>query len=84
MLNAMAFDVARLQILSGPMEFARGGLSETIRDALGNTASSTLHSRGGPLLRVSRVCRLRNGQPMTSSRLWEIQLLVFRDLSCCL
>ena len=47
----MAFDVARLQILSGPMEFARGGLSETIRDALGNRASSTLHSRAGPLLR---------------------------------
>ena len=26
----------------------------------------------------------RNGEPMTSSRLWEIQLLGFRDLSCCL
>ncbi len=49
--NAMAFDVARLQILSGSMEFARGGLSETIRDALGNKASSALHSRAGPLLR---------------------------------
>ena len=49
--NAMAFDVARLQMLSGPMEFARGGLAETIRDALGNKASSTLRARAGPLLR---------------------------------
>ena len=47
--NAMAFEVARLQMLSGPMEFAKGGLAESIHDALGNKSSSTLHSRAGPI-----------------------------------
>ena len=28
--NPMAFEVARLQILAGPMEFAKGGLAESI------------------------------------------------------
>ena len=37
--NAMAFEVARLQMLSGPMEFAKGGLAESIHDALGNKSS---------------------------------------------
>ena len=49
--NVMAFEVARLQMLSGPMEFAKGGLAESIHDALGNKSSSTLHARAGPLLR---------------------------------
>ena len=34
--NSMAFEVARLQILSGPMQFAKGGLAESIADSLGN------------------------------------------------
>ena len=49
--NVMAFEVARLQMLSGPMEFAKGGLAGSIHDALGNKSSSTLHARAGPLLR---------------------------------
>ena len=49
--SVMAFEVARLQMLSGPMEFAKGGLAESIHDALGNKSSSTLHARAGPLLR---------------------------------
>eukprot|EP00435_Cladocopium_sp_Y103_P044655 s723_g12.t1 len=58
--NPMAFEVARLQILSGPMEFAKGGLAESISDALGNKSSSTLHSRAGPLLRFIKFCNDRD------------------------
>lgn len=46
----MAFEVARLQILSGPMECAKGGLAESTSDALGNKSSSTLHARAGSLV----------------------------------
>lgn len=55
--NAMAFEVARLQMLSGPMEFAKGGLSETVRDALGFKSSSTLHSRGRANAALHQVLR---------------------------
>ena len=58
--NPMAFEVARQQILPGPMEFAKGGLAESIGDSLGNKSSSTLHSRAGPLLRFLKFCADRD------------------------
>ena len=58
--NPMAFEVARQQILSGPMEFAKGGLAESIGDSLGNKSSSTLHSRASPLLRFLKFCADRD------------------------
>ena len=50
-VNALAFEVARLQYLSGPLEYGKGGLAQSIRDCLGDKSSSTLHARAGPLLR---------------------------------
>ena len=54
--NPMAFEVSRLQILAGPMEFAKGGLAASISDCLGNKSSSTLHSRAGPMVRYIKFC----------------------------
>lgn len=45
-----AWEIARLEIQCKSMEFARGGLLESIADALGSKATSTLHSRASPLL----------------------------------
>ena len=50
-VNPMAFEVSRMHILSGPMEYAKGGLAGTINDCLGDKSSSTLHNRAGPLPR---------------------------------
>ena len=71
--NAMAFEVARLQMLSGPMEFAKGGLAESIHDALGNKSSSTLHARAGPILRYIKFCTDRNVRslPLEEYRVYD-------------
>ena len=45
-----AWEISRLEIQCKSMEFARGGLLESIADALGSKATSTLHSRASPLL----------------------------------
>ena len=45
-----AWEITRLEIQCKSMEFARGGLLESIADALGSKATSTLHSRASPLL----------------------------------
>ena len=45
-----AWEVARLEIQCKSMEFARGGILESIADSLGAKATSTLHSRASPLL----------------------------------
>ena len=71
--NPMAFEVARLQMISGPMEFAKGGLSESISDALGNKSSSTLHSRAGPLIRYMKFCSDRDSMafPLEEHRIYD-------------
>ena len=71
--NPMAFEVARLQILSGPMEFAKGGLAESISDALGNKSSSTLHARAGPLIRYLKFCSDRDMSafPLEEHRIYD-------------
>ena len=71
--NPMAFEVARLQILSGPMEFAKGGLAESISDALGNKSSSTLHARAGPLIRYIKFCSDRGvpAFPLEEHRIYD-------------
>ena len=44
-----AWDIARLEVQRETMEFARGGLLESISDALGAKSTNTLHSIGrGP------------------------------------
>ena len=45
-----AWEITRLEIQCKSMEFARGGLLESISDALGSKATSTLHSRASPIL----------------------------------
>ena len=45
-----AWEIARLEVQCRAMEFARGGLLESIADALGAKATNTLHSRARPLL----------------------------------
>ena len=71
--NPMAFEVARQQILSGPMEFAKGGLAESISDCLGSKSSSTLHSRAGPLLRFLKFCADRDLRafPLEECRIYD-------------
>ena len=72
--NPMAFEVARLQILSGPMEFAKGGLAESISDALGNKSSSTVHARAGPLIRYIKFCSDRGHAgifPLEEHRIYD-------------
>ena len=45
-----AWEIARLEVQCKVMEFARGGLLESIADALGAKATATLHNRASPLL----------------------------------
>ena len=45
-----AWEIARLEVQCKTMEFARGGLLESIADFLGAKSTSTLHNRAGPLL----------------------------------
>ena len=45
-----AWEIARLEVQCRSMEFARGGLLESIADSLGAKATSTLHNRASPLL----------------------------------
>ena len=45
-----AWEVARLEVQCKTMEFARGGLLESIADSLGAKATNTLHNRASPLL----------------------------------
>ena len=72
-VNPMAFEIARVHYLSGPMEFARGGLSESIKDALGDKASSTLHNRAGPLLRYVKFWSEREAKcfPLRESQVYD-------------
>jgi len=44
------------------MEFARGGLLESVKDSLGTKASSTLHARAGPILQYIQFCEDRGLQ----------------------
>ena len=44
------FDIDRQQATCHTMEFVRGGLLESVKDSSGAKASSTLHSRAGPIL----------------------------------
>ena len=46
-----AWEIGRQVASSGQMSFAQGGLMESLHDALGTKATSTLHARAGPLLR---------------------------------
>ena len=46
-----SWEIGRQVATSGPLNFAKGGLAESIHDALGNKATATLHSRAGPLMR---------------------------------
>ena len=46
-----AWELGRQVAVSGQLSFAKGGLMESLHDALGNKATSTLHARAGPLLR---------------------------------
>jgi len=57
-----AFDIARQQATCHTMEFARGGLLESVKDSLGTKASSTLHSRAGPILQYIQFCEDRGLQ----------------------
>lgn len=43
-----AWEIARLEVQCKTMEFARGGLLESIADSLGAKSTSTLHNRAGP------------------------------------
>ena len=71
--NPMAFEVSRLQILAGPMEFAKGGLAESIADCLGNKSSNTLHSRAGPMVRYIKFCTDRgiSAFPLEEGRVYD-------------
>ncbi|CAL1157038.1 unnamed protein product [Cladocopium goreaui] len=57
-----AFDIARQQATCHTMEFARGGLLESVKDSLGTKASSTLHARAGPILQYIQFCEDRGLQ----------------------
>ena len=57
-----AFDIARQQVTCHTMEFARGGLLESVKDSLGTKASATLHSRAGPVLQYIQFCEDRGIQ----------------------
>jgi hypothetical protein len=57
-----AFDIARQQVTCHTMEFARGGLLESVKDSLGMKASATLHSRAGPILQYIQFCEDRGIQ----------------------
>eukprot|EP00435_Cladocopium_sp_Y103_P071370 s975_g37.t1 len=57
-----AWEVARLVLQCKTMEFARGGLLESITDALGSKATTTLHNRAGPILQHISFYKER-GQP---------------------
>jgi hypothetical protein len=57
-----AWEIARLQVQCKTMEFARGGLLESIADSLGAKSTSTLHSRAGPLLQYINFFKER-GKP---------------------
>ena len=46
-----AWEIGRQVATSGQMSFAKGGLLESLHDALGTKATATLHARAGPLLR---------------------------------
>ena len=52
LVNVGAWQIGRQVAISGTMHFARGGLMESVSDALSNKASSTLHTRAGPLLKL--------------------------------
>jgi hypothetical protein len=43
-----AWEIARLEVQCKTMEFARGGLLESIADSLNAKPTSTLHNRAGP------------------------------------
>ena len=57
-----AFDIARQQATCHAMEFARGGLLESVKDSLGTKASSTWHARAGPMLQYIQFCEDRGIQ----------------------
>ena len=59
-----AFDIARQQVTCHAMEFARGGLLESVKDSLGTKASSTLHARAGPILQYIQFCEDRGIQAL--------------------
>ncbi|CAK8986071.1 unnamed protein product [Durusdinium trenchii] len=45
------------------MEFAKGGLIESIKDALGPKATSTIHARASPVLQYIQFCKDRGIEP---------------------
>lgn len=57
------FEVGRLQAACKSMEFAKGGLIESIKDALGPKATSTIHARASPVLQYIQFCKDRGIEP---------------------
>ena len=57
------FEVGRLQATCKTMEFAQGGLLESVKDALGPKATSTLHARASPVLQFIQFCSERGINP---------------------
>ena len=54
--DPMSWDIAVQHFSQGPMIFASGGLTDSIKDSLVSKASSTLHARANPLFRFVVFC----------------------------
>eukprot|EP00438_Fugacium_kawagutii_P025313 Skav217866 [mRNA] locus=scaffold2487:52317:58797:+ [translate_table: standard] len=62
-----SWDIGRKVATSRDLEFARGGLNESIKDALASRAASTLHARASPLIKFAKFCRDRGKHPFPVS-----------------
>ena len=71
--NVGAWQISRQVAASGALNFARGGLMDSVSDALANKASSTLHNRAGPLIRFAKFWRDRGCEcfPVEEPMLYE-------------
>lgn len=72
-IKISAWDIGRKVANSRDLEFARGGLNESVKDALSTRATSTLHARAAPLLKYVKFCRDRGKDPfpITESAIYD-------------
>ena len=86
-----AWEVASLEVQCKAMEFARGGLLESIADSLGAKATNTLHNRASPLLQYISFYK-EKGKPCLPLHEFQVydylkassnRASSFRDHFCC-
>ena len=62
-IEPAAWDIAVQFFSQGELLFANGGLADSVRDALAQKASSTLHNRANPLFRYAKFCKDHGKRP---------------------